>query len=44
MRNVADVFRPKAMPSYTYVNRMADRTSGVTYETELKKPLAIQAV
>lgn len=40
MRNVADVFRPKTMPSYTYVNRMADRTSGVTYETELKKALS----
>ena len=38
--NIADVFRPKTMPSYTYINRMADRASGITYEAELQKALS----
>lgn len=38
--NIDDVFRPKTMPSYTYINRMADRANGITYEAELKKALS----
>ena len=37
--SVAEVFRPKAMPSYTYVNRIASG-DGVTYEAKLKKALS----
>ncbi len=38
--NVADVFRPNTMPSYTYVNRQ--EKSGNTYETKLKRALQKQ--
>ena len=36
---IADVFRPGAMPSYTYINRLAT-TNGITYEAKLRKALA----
>lgn len=38
MYNIAEVFRPKAMPSHTYVNRIASG-DGVTYESKLKRAL-----
>lgn len=34
---VAEVFRPNTMPSYTYINRQEKR--GTTYETKLKRAL-----
>lgn len=34
---VADIFRPNTMPSYTYINRQEKR--GTTYETKLKRAL-----
>ncbi len=37
--SVVDIYRPRTMPSYTYINRTAG-SDGVTYEAKLRRALS----